>query len=185
MILISDGGQLDRIASRLFSGKTVTGQMDPGLAQRIKAVVARCPRLSGQCLLLQEFAPGNDGDHRVSVIGDRAFYFQRSNRPNDFRASGSGLISYDIDGVNRELVEKALGVSRDYGFPTMVYDYLTQPRAMLVEMNYTAVGAAIAECAGYFVEGGAFVAHDHRLPQWYQLTDFLQLPDLQPVYATD
>jgi hypothetical protein len=40
--------------------------------------------------LFQEFMPGNEHDTRVTVIGDRAFAYRRFNRPNDFRASGSG-----------------------------------------------------------------------------------------------
>lgn len=184
VILIHDAKQLDRIATRLFSGRTVAGQLDPGFAQRARSVLRRRPRLAEECLLLQEFAPGNEGDHRVSVIGERAFYFQRRNRPNDFRASGSGMISYDPSEADQRLIEMAFEMSIKYNFETMVYDYLTEPRPMLVEMNYTAVGAAIAACAGYFLPDGKYVEHDHRLPQWYQLTDFLNLPDLKPVYLT-
>src|SRR5262249_26757951 len=47
------------------------------------------PRQRGY-VLFQEFMPGNDYDTRVTIIGNRAFGAVRHNRPNDFRASGSG-----------------------------------------------------------------------------------------------
>ncbi len=185
VILIRDARQLDRIASRLFSGRMVDGQMDPTVAENVKSIVKRRLRMIEPCLLLQEFAPGNSGDHRVSVIGGRAFYFRRGNRPGDFRASGSGIFSYDVASANREAIDMALAMSREYVFPMMVYDFLTEPRPLLVEMNYAAVGAAIAGCPGYFSCDGTFTEHDGRMPQWYQLTDFLEIPDLKPVYPHD
>ena len=46
-------------------------------------------------LLVQEFLPGNGFDTRITVIGNRAFGFRRFNRPDDFRASGSGRIDWN------------------------------------------------------------------------------------------
>ncbi|RJY08739.1 ATP-grasp domain-containing protein [Aurantiacibacter aquimixticola] len=177
--MIHDAAQLDRIAERLFTARMVDGRMDPGVTQILEDALLRRPAVPNTGLLLQEFAPGNDGDHRVTTIGDRAFYFKRSNRPGDFRASGSGIFDYDPDKADKELIAKSFEISKRFGFSMMAYDYLTQPRPMLVEMNYAAVGAAIAGAPGYFTPEGKFVSHDNRPPQWYQLVDFLELPDLK------
>lgn len=178
VVMIRDAAQLDRIAERLFSGRMVDGRMDPSTTRALKDKVLRRPTVNNTGLLLQEFAPGNNGDHRVTIIGDRAFYFTRSNRPGDFRASGSGIFDYDPDKADRDLIARSFAISQKFGFSMMAYDYLASPRPMLVEMNYAAVGAAIAGAPGYFTPEGTFVPHDNRPPQWYQLSDFLGLPDL-------
>ena len=55
------------------------------------------PESQRSYILWQEFIPDNQRDFRVTIIGRRyAFVFWRNNRPGDFRASGSGLIDYDV-----------------------------------------------------------------------------------------
>ena len=51
----------------------------------------------------QDFIPDNDSDIRVIIIGDKAFGIKRMTRNNDFRASGSGLISYEIEDIPKEV----------------------------------------------------------------------------------
>ncbi|MFC1816270.1 hypothetical protein ACFL0M_10085, partial [Thermodesulfobacteriota bacterium] len=51
-------------------------------------------------VLFQKYLPNNLFDTRVSIIGERAFAFRRFNRENDFRASGSGKIDYDISKID-------------------------------------------------------------------------------------
>ena len=179
VVMIRDAAQLTRIAERLFSGRMVDGRMDPTWSRTLKDTLLRRPSVANTGLLLQEFVPGNDGDHRVTIIGSRGFYFKRSNRQDDFRASGSGIFDYDPDKADLNLIRRSFAISRKFGFSMMAYDYLTQPRPMLVEMNYAAVGAAIAGAPGYFTPDGKFEPHDNRPPQWYQLADFLERPDLQ------
>ena len=41
------------------------------------------------------------------IIGDRAFCFTRNTRPNDFRASGSGSIDYNIERINERCIKIA------------------------------------------------------------------------------
>ena len=40
--------------------------------------------------IVQNFVPGLDNDWKILIFGDRYYIFQRPNRENDFRASGSG-----------------------------------------------------------------------------------------------
>ena len=44
--------------------------------------------------ILQNYVPGLEGDFKVLVYGDRYYVLGRKNRQNDFRASGSGILSY-------------------------------------------------------------------------------------------
>lgn len=72
------------------------------IARRIKMKLLS-PRERGY-VLIQRFYPENTGDIRVTIIKDRAFVLLRKNRPNDFRASGSGLITYpDCGGFKAEI----------------------------------------------------------------------------------
>jgi hypothetical protein len=45
----------------------------------------------------QPFVEGLRGDVKVLVFGDRLYTLARSNRPNDFRASGSGRFDFDAE----------------------------------------------------------------------------------------
>ena len=44
--------------------------------------------------IVQDFISGLDGDYKVLVFADKYYVLHRKNRENDFRASGSGLFSY-------------------------------------------------------------------------------------------
>lgn len=45
-------------------------------------------------LVIQEFIPGLENDWKVLVFGDKYYPLLRKTRKNDFRASGSGLLSF-------------------------------------------------------------------------------------------
>ena len=62
----------------------------------------------------QDFIPGNISDTRVYVFGDIAFALIRYNRDNDFRASGSGVKSYDPHLVNKQAIEVAFSISDSF-----------------------------------------------------------------------
>lgn len=101
--------------------------------------------------LLQEFLPDNEFDTRVTVIGERAFAFRRMNRPGDFRASGSGKISYDPGFVDPRCVRLAFDLSARAGFQTMAYDFLAKGGAPVVcEISYTFVDTAVFNCPGHW-----------------------------------
>jgi glutathione synthase/RimK-type ligase-like ATP-grasp enzyme len=44
--------------------------------------------------VVQEYVSGLKGDYKVLVYGDKHYVLRRDNRTNDFRASGSGKLSY-------------------------------------------------------------------------------------------
>lgn len=100
---------------------------------------------------LQEFLPQNAFDTRITVIGDRAFGFRRMNRPDDFRASGSGLIDWDPAGIDMRFVELAYRVADAFGTQSVAIDGLYANGVPIVnEISYTYASWAIRECPGHW-----------------------------------
>jgi glutathione synthase/RimK-type ligase-like ATP-grasp enzyme len=110
-------------------------------------------------LYWQEFLAGNDADLRIAVIGDRwAYGFWRRNRPNDFRASGSGRIDYDRT-VPEEPLRLCLDLNRRFDFDSMAYDILRKgDRFVITEMSYAYLDVVPYRTAGYHR-----LHHDGRL----------------------
>lgn len=123
----------------------------------------------------QEFIPNNSFDIRVTVIGKRAFGFTRNNRPNDFRASGSGSIDYDLTKVPLESVKTAFAVSRKYGFQSMAYDFLKSRSGdyIISEISYGYLNTAIRDTPGYWDEDLNFVEGNYW-PEHLHVEDFLE-----------
>lgn len=136
--------------------------------------------LSKDYVLFQEYLPGNDYDTRITTIGDRAFAFRRFNRKNDFRASGSGSISYDQKMINPEMIKIALTISKSFQFQSMAYDFLydKQNNPVTCEISYTYLDSAIYKCPGYWDNDLNFI-EGHFWPQYFQLCDLLGIPDLK------
>ncbi len=136
-------------------------------------------------LIAQELVPANAFDTRVTVIGDRVFAFRRYNRPNDFRASGSGLIDYDQDAVDLSAIKLAVRAARVIGSRCCAVDILRGPEGpLLVEVTYTFSMAAVAGCPGSWRiidETGGQVEWEpgHIQPQYEQVDMFLKKLNLQ------
>ena len=89
-------------------------------------------------VLFQDFAPDIDSDLRVTVVGDRAYGVRRWVRPGDFRASGSGRISYGPKHVPDEAVALAFRLARTLGSSCLACDIVRKPDGDLavVEISY-------------------------------------------------
>ena len=111
-------------------------------------------------LYAQEYLKNNPYDIRITVIGNRAFGFIRYNRPDDFRASGSGNIDYTPEKVPLDAVRMAMQISETLSFQSMCYDLLYNNKGELVvnEMSYGYVDKAVHDCPGHW---------DHNL-QWIE-----------------
>lgn len=106
-------------------------------------------------LLAQEFLPDNAFDVRVTVIGDRAFVFRRFNRPGDFRASGSGLVDWNPDGVPEDAVRLGYRVARDTRAQTITVDILRRDGApVIIELGLAYASWAVRDCPGHWVLHG-------------------------------
>jgi len=109
------------------------------------------PNLEYGYLYLQEFLPDNPHDTRVTVIGDRAFAFRRFNRPDDFRASGSGRIDWDPAAIDLRHVRLALRVARALGVQTVGLDLLYRDGEPVVcETTYAYASWAVRDCPGHW-----------------------------------
>ena len=99
----------------------------------------------------QEYIPGNQADLRITVIGDRfAYGFWRNNRPDDFRASGSGLIDYERE-VPKEVINYCLNINNELHFDSMAYDILfTNDSFVINEMSYNYIDKALFNAPGYY-----------------------------------
>jgi ribosomal protein S6-L-glutamate ligase RimK-like protein len=102
----------------------------------------------------QDFVAGNNHDIRVTVIGDRAFAFRRAVRPGDFRASGSGILDYDISPISAEAIETAFRVARRLSAQSIAFDFLldASSRPLICEISYCYVASAVYDCPGCWDE---------------------------------
>jgi hypothetical protein len=130
---------------------------------------------------VQEFLPGNDFDTRVTVIGGRAFAFRRFNRPDDFRASGSGRIDWDPRHIDLESVRLAFRVAERLETQSIAVDVLRRGEArVLAEISYTYASWAVRECPGHWVlqgnadAGGLTWVDGKMLPEDAIFDDFLE-----------
>lgn len=99
----------------------------------------------------QEFLPGNEGDTRITIIGNYATAFRRRNRPGDFRASGSGLIDWDQTKIDLSAVRLAHKVSTLLKCPFIAVDILFKEKTPVVcELNFAYVTWPVAKCPGYW-----------------------------------
>lgn len=130
--------------------------------------------------LFQRFLPGNDSDTRVTVIGDRAFAFRRIVRRKDFRASGSGIIDYNVDRIDPRCIEIAFRVSKEMRFQSMSYDFLIAEdnKPQFCEISYAYESGAVHQCPGYW-DPDMNWHEGHYWPEHLHLIDALNLPDLK------
>lgn len=104
-------------------------------------------------LYFQTFMENNDGDLRINIIGDKyAVGFWRSNRDNDFRASGSGKIDYNKE-IPVEIIEYCANISKINKFDSMAYDVLFDQEGdfVIVEMSYGFIDTAVYNAKGYYL----------------------------------
>jgi glutathione synthase/RimK-type ligase-like ATP-grasp enzyme len=99
----------------------------------------------------QKFLPGNDFDTRITVTGDRAFIFRRHNRPDDFRASGSGRFDWDPSPVGEDAVRLAYKVARKLQAQTVGVDILRRDgEPVITELTLTYAGWCVRDCPGHW-----------------------------------
>jgi hypothetical protein len=133
-----------------------------------------CPwELHKNYVLFQQFLPGNDFDTRITVIGNRAFGFRRFNRPDDFRASGSGAIDHDAAKIDMETVRLAFTVSEKLNTQSVAIDGLRDGEKRVVgEVSYTYTSWAVHACPGHW--DSELNWHEGKMwPEEAQVLDFM------------
>lgn len=127
-------------------------------------------------ILFQQFLKDNPFDTRITIIGNRAFGFRRFNRPDDFRASGSGKLDMDPANIDLKSVRLAFDSAKKLGSQSLAFDILKQGEKRIVaEVSYTYVSWAVYDCPGHWE------LHNNQLqwkpgqmwPEEAQIEDFL------------
>ena len=123
----------------------------PGALKKISQTRNLLPREKGY-IYFQEFIPGVSNDIRITVIGKRAFAYTRSVRPNDFRASGSGLNSYDQERIPRECIKVAFKITEEIHAQSLACDFIQDKdkNIHLTEVSYGFPRQHIADAPGYW-----------------------------------
>ena len=102
--------------------------------------------------IVQEYVPGLCNDWKVLVYHDRFYVLRRNNRPHDFRASGSGLFSFDRE-VNPSLLDTASDLFARIGLPMISLDLaISGGRVFLIEMQFVAFGTSTLEKSPYYYQ---------------------------------
>lgn len=150
------GGYLVDLQTRLRKTKTSVQFWDklrraPRTILFNLALRRQMPRQRGY-LYFQEFMPNNEFDTRITVIGERAFGFRRANRREDFRASGSGSISYDPEKIDKRCIEVSFQVASRIGSQSLAIDLLFNPHQepVISEISYVYVPSAVQACLGFW-----------------------------------
>lgn len=112
-------------------------------------------------LLLQRFVPDNKYDIRVTIIGERGIIFRRKVRDNDFRASGSGKIDYDVSEQDIQAIPIARKISKLLCSQTMTYDFIYDNQELkIIEISYGFSAKAVYNAPGWYDE--SMVLHDEH-----------------------
>lgn len=104
--------------------------------------------LNREKFIVQDFVEGLSGDFKVLMYGEKFYILQRKNRPNDFRASGSGRLSYDFpeDVSEYGLLDYAKEVSDIIGTPLCSMDIAWDGKQfILIEFQSLYFGPYTAE----------------------------------------
>lgn len=101
----------------------------------------------------QDFIPDNNYDIRVVVINGRyAAAEKRYVRPNDFRASGSGL--FDFNNINLKAVEISFSIAQSLQLQSVALDFVLDKEyaPLIVEISYGFGTSGIMQAPGYWDE---------------------------------
>lgn len=103
-------------------------------------------------IYFQDFIPANAFDIRITVIGSRGFGFTRNVRPNDFRASGSGELDYDLSRIDPRCVQIGFAVAKAMNSQSLALDFVMHPdgHPLLTEISYGFVAGAVNNCPGWW-----------------------------------
>jgi glutathione synthase/RimK-type ligase-like ATP-grasp enzyme len=98
----------------------------------------------------QEFIPNNEFDVRIVIIGEKALGEKRFVRKNDFRASGSGLFSYE--GIDPKTVKIAFDISKQLKTQCLAFDFIYDKfyNPLIVEISYGFGVEGIGKVPGYW-----------------------------------
>jgi glutathione synthase/RimK-type ligase-like ATP-grasp enzyme len=150
----------------------------------VRRLPSKAWELHKNYVLFQEFLDGNEYDHRIVVIGKRAFGFRRFNRPNDFRASGGGDVDTNPERVDLEAVRLSFRLADRLKTQSIAVDCLRRGDERVVgEISYTYPHFTVHNCPGHWEITGDAEPNDltwksgQMWPEEAQVSDFLKRLD--------
>lgn len=85
----------------------------------------------------QDFIPDNTFDIRVTFVNQKCFASRRMVRPGDFRASGSGDMSFDMSSIPKKALQIAFSISKKLKLQSAAFDFvLFNDEPLIVEISY-------------------------------------------------
>jgi hypothetical protein len=100
--------------------------------------------------ILQNYIPDLKGDFKVLVFGDKYYFLERSVRPDDFRASGSGNYFWP-DKPNNQILNFAKELYRLFNCPLASFDIaLDKNELYLLEFQFIMFGTITLERSKYY-----------------------------------
>jgi hypothetical protein len=119
----------------------------------------------------QKFLPGNDSDIRLVVVGSRCFGMRRYCRKDDFRASGSGVSTYDHEKIEPEAVKVAFEIAQLLKMQSAAFDFIKENgQFKLVEVSYAFVSNSFP---GYWDVNLNWIEGDTS-PQEFIISEFIK-----------
>jgi hypothetical protein len=99
----------------------------------------------------QDYLPDNTFDVRTVVIGERCFGARRFCKPGDFRASGSGIFSYNPKGIVSDIVKISFEVAEKLHTQSLAFDFIfEQSEPRIVEISYCFALECCDDTPGYW-----------------------------------
>src|ERR1043166_3859612 len=100
--------------------------------------------------------------------------YRRMNRPNDFRASGSGNPSYQPDRIDKRCLQIAFRVAEQLATQSLAFDFLFGPQQdpMIGEISYCYVASMVHACEGFWNHQGAW-QEGHVWPEHAIIEDLI------------
>lgn len=105
-------------------------------------------------IYFQDFIPNNTYDIRVVVIGSKAFGLKRFVRDNDFRASGSGRMSFGKTDIDERCVDISFSTMKKLNAQCLAFDFVfdINNNPLIVEISFGFAVEAYDACLGYWDE---------------------------------
>lgn len=105
--------------------------------------------------IVQKYVEDLGHDYKILVYAERYYVLQRKNRPNDFRASGSGCFKFIEDPPIR-ILEYVEGVVRHFDTPFCSLDVAVADEQMyLLEFQFVSFGQyALENSTQFFIKEG-------------------------------
>jgi glutathione synthase/RimK-type ligase-like ATP-grasp enzyme len=103
-------------------------------------------------IYFQDFIPNQKFDIRVVVIQNKAFAIKRMVRENDFRASGSGNLSYSVNNFPLKVIELSLQLANTIRSQCAAFDFIfdAKENPLVTEVSFGFVPKPYESCEGFW-----------------------------------